>query len=152
MPTPVRTMDVAAYILEKQGRMTTWKLQKLCYYSQAWSLVWDEEPLFEEHIEAWAGGPVIRALYEWHKGEYFVTKASKGDPTKLDKDQSETVDAILAYYGDKSGPQLADLTHQELPWRQARLDAGLLFGERGNAEITLDSMAEFYTGLYITAQ
>ena len=32
--------DVAAYILEKQGAMTTWKLQKLVYYSQAWSLVW----------------------------------------------------------------------------------------------------------------
>ena len=39
--------DVAAYILEKQGEMTTLKLQKLVYYSQAWSLVWDEKPLFD---------------------------------------------------------------------------------------------------------
>ena len=30
------------------------KLQKLVYYSQAWSLIWDEKPLFEEEIEAWA--------------------------------------------------------------------------------------------------
>ncbi len=29
--------DVAAYILEKRGPMTTMKLQKLVYYSQAWS-------------------------------------------------------------------------------------------------------------------
>lgn len=34
--------DVAKYILEKQGRMSTWKLQKLCYYSQAWSLAWTD--------------------------------------------------------------------------------------------------------------
>lgn len=27
--------DVAAYILQRQGRMTTMKLQKLCYYAQA---------------------------------------------------------------------------------------------------------------------
>lgn len=45
--------DVAAYILEKKGEMTAWKLQKLVYYSQAWSLVWDQRPLFAERIEAW---------------------------------------------------------------------------------------------------
>ena len=32
--------DVAAYVLDKLGVMTTMKLEKLCYYSQAWSLVW----------------------------------------------------------------------------------------------------------------
>lgn len=42
--------DVAAYILQKHGRMTTMKLQKLVYYSQAWSLVWDEKPLFQERM------------------------------------------------------------------------------------------------------
>ena len=30
--------DVAAYILKKQGEMSAMKLQKLVYYSQAWSL------------------------------------------------------------------------------------------------------------------
>ena len=38
--------DVAKYILHKLGTVTTWKLQKLVYYCQAWSLVWDDEPLF----------------------------------------------------------------------------------------------------------
>ena len=32
--------DVAKYILSKTGSITTWKLQKLCYYSQAWALAW----------------------------------------------------------------------------------------------------------------
>jgi uncharacterized phage-associated protein len=42
--------DVAAYILRKKGEMTAMKLEKLVYHSQAWSLVWDEEPLFHERI------------------------------------------------------------------------------------------------------
>ena len=56
--------DVAAYILKKQGEMSAMKLQKLVYYSQAWSLVWDEKPLFRAQIEAWANGPVVRSLYD----------------------------------------------------------------------------------------
>src|SRR5689334_14747494 len=39
------------------------KLQKLCYYAQAWSLALDGKPLFGERIEAWAHGPAIPALY-----------------------------------------------------------------------------------------
>ena len=35
--------DVASYILKKSGKMTTMKLQKLIYYSQAWALVWYEK-------------------------------------------------------------------------------------------------------------
>lgn len=45
--------DTAKYVLECKGTLSTMKLQKLCYYSQAWSLVWDNAPLFEEDFEAW---------------------------------------------------------------------------------------------------
>ena len=50
--------DVAKYILHKSGRLSTWKLQKLCYYAQAWEIAWTETPIFEEDFEAWANGPV----------------------------------------------------------------------------------------------
>lgn len=36
--------DVAQYILEIKGTLAAVKLQKLVYYCQAWSLVWDEVP------------------------------------------------------------------------------------------------------------
>ena len=38
--------DSVAYILSKLGQMPAVKLHKLLYYSQAWSLVWDDRPLF----------------------------------------------------------------------------------------------------------
>ena len=149
MSGPVSVMDVAAYILGKQGRMTTWKLQKLCYYAQAWSLVWDEEPLFKERIEAWAGGPVVPKLYSWHRGRFHVkTPPPSGVPDRLDSDQRETVDAILQDYGDESAAALSVMTHNEAPWRDARRRANLRIGERGNAQIRRDSMAEYYDGLY----
>ena len=139
--------DVAAYILEKQGEMTAMKLQKLVYYSQAWSLVWDEKPLFDERIEAWANGPVVRELYEAHRGKFRVARKhiEEGKPKRLTDDERETVNAVLKYYGDQSSQWLSDLTHQEDPWRDAR--NGLAPGERGSSEITHDAMVEYYSSL-----
>src|SRR5205085_1691146 len=122
------------YMLQKAGAMTAMKLQKLLYYAQAWSLVWDETPLFTERIEAWANGPVVPEVYERHRGAFTVS-AWQGDPTNLDKDACETIDAVLNFYGGKTAQYLSDLTHAERPWRDARI--GLDDGERGSHEITL---------------
>ena len=96
----VNVFDVAAYILNKKGAMNTFKLHKLVYYSQAWSLVWDEEPLFYDKIEAWANGPVIPKLYHEHKGRFKISKVERGRRSKLSKTQRETIDAVLEHYGD----------------------------------------------------
>lgn len=137
--------DVAAYILSKQGEMTAMKLQKLVYYSQAWSLVWDEEPLFTDRIEAWANGPVVPALYDLHRGQFKVHSWPKGDAKKLTHKQRESIDAVLGYYGDRSSQWLSDLTHREAPWAEAR--KGLGPGERGSQVISHASMAEYYASL-----
>lgn len=138
--------DVAAYILDRQGDMTAMKLQKLVYYCQAWSLVWDEKPLFAERIEAWANGPVVPELYQRHRGRFRLQQGMiKGNPDSLAPEQKETVEAVLAYYGDKSSQWLSDLTHAEDPWKDAR--AGMAVGERGNKEITHAAMAEYYESL-----
>ena len=79
----VRAIDVAAYILREQGKMPAMKLQKLVYYSQAWSLVWDDKSLFRDRIEAWANGPVIRNLYKAHRGQFLVSKYSWWRPRKI---------------------------------------------------------------------
>ena len=138
-------LDVTAYILQEHGPMTTWKLQKLVYYSQAWSLVWDDEPLFQEEIEAWANGPVVPDLYRVHRGKYRVRKIGRGNPEALSKDGKETVDAVLGYYGDKSPQYLSDLTHAEDPWQEAR--RGIPDSERGEAIVTKGSLSEYYGNL-----
>ena len=141
----IQAFDVAAYILEKIGSMTTMKLQKLVYYSQAWSLVWDEKPLFEEDIEAWANGPVVRDLFDFHRGRYEISSMPLGNSGLLNQEQRDTVDAVLEYYGHRSAQWLIELTHMEDPWVQAR--KGLPKLERGNRIISLDVMADYYSSL-----
>ena len=143
----VSVLDVASYILRRIGPTTAMKLQKLVYYSQAWSLVWDDEPLIREHVEAWANGPVIRRLFEAHRGKFKVSRVPGGDTRRLNPVQRDTVDAVLKFYGDKSSQWLSDVTHMEAPWRDARARAGLAEGERGNAVIRRADMAEYYDAL-----
>jgi uncharacterized phage-associated protein len=137
--------DVAAYILEHKGSMDTWKLQKLVYYSQAWHLVWDEEPLFGARIEAWANGPVVPELFRVHRGRFRMDSWPKGAASNLTDAQEESIDAVLGHYGKRSGFALRELTHKQPPWRDAR--GKLPPGAPGNNEITQDAMASYYGSL-----
>jgi uncharacterized phage-associated protein len=141
----ISVFDVAEWLLRHHGPMTTMKLQKLVYYCQAWSLVWDEKPLFPERILAWANGPVVRELFKHFQGEYEVSSTKIGDPGKLDGEQVATVLGVLTFYGKKTSQWLSDLTHMESPWRDAR--KGLREDQRGDEEITLASLADYYGSL-----
>ena len=121
--------DTAKYILEKCGTMSTMKLQKLCYYSQAWSLVWDDAPLFDEDFEAWANGPVCPSLFHHSQGKFSVSADEmKGSSENLSDGQKDTINKIL-----------------EGPWQDAR--RGFPAGALCNTPITKESMAMYYGGL-----
>lgn len=137
---------VAKYICEQQGEMSAMKLQKLMFYSQAWHLVWDEQPLFEEDFQAFANGPVVPELYWRHKGMFIVDSTLFSDVEgSLSRDERETVDKVLEFYGHKSAHFLSSLTHSEEPWLEARGDTPI--GERSTAVISKASLAEYYGSL-----
>jgi len=139
-------MDVAAYILKQCGPITAMKLQKLVYYSQAWSLVWDERPLFHDKIKAWVNGPVVGTLYHAHRGRLTLTPGDvAGNIEALDPKARETIDAVLKFYGHRTAQWLSDLTHSEAPWTNAR--KGMKTGDRGNVEITQAAIHEYYSSL-----
>ncbi len=137
--------DVAAYILKKLGPMSAMKLQKLVYYAQAWSLVWEDRPIFRARIEAWANGPVAPILYKKHRGSFRIQKWPEGDASRLSEEDSTTVNSVVKFYGDKSPQWLSDLTHMEDPWIIAR--RGLAPGATSNNEITIESMQDYYASL-----
>lgn len=137
--------DVARYIINKTGSITAMKLQKLVYYCQAWSLVWDEKPLFKEDIQAWANGPVVRELFEAHRGEFMVDKEPNGNIEHLNENHQDTIDNVLAYYGDKSSQWLSDLTHMEDPWKNARKE--ISDEECGTTIITHSELFNYYSTL-----
>lgn len=144
----VSALDVAKFILVKQGTsMTTMKLQKLVYYSQAWHLTWTGKSLFNDEIQAWANGPVTRSLFEHHKGMYSISASqlTAGQVDHLGPEQQSVVDIVLETYGPMTGTQLSMLTHAEVPWLNAR--GHLSAGDKSAAAITMDSMRIFYKEL-----
>lgn len=139
--------DVAKYILTKSERMSTWKLQKLCYYSQAWHLAWTEKPLFDEDFEAWANGPVCPELFHAHQGKFSVgiDDFVRGNPEALTEDEKDSVNVVLHDYGDMEPYDLRELSHNEAPWKNAR--NGLPEGAKCRTVITKESMGEYYGSL-----
>ncbi len=140
--------DSAKYILTKQGSMSTMKLQKLCYYAQAWSLVWDDAELFPEDFQAWANGPVCPELFDQHKGKYKVSADEISDllcSSCLSENQVATVDSVLESYAPHDAQWLSTLTHMELPWKDAR--KGVAPGDPCTNIITKESMAMYYGSL-----
>ena len=138
--------DTAKYILEQSGTMSTMKLQKLCYYSQAWALVWDDSPLFEEDFQAWANGPVCPELFYKTQGMYSVSASDEtGGDGDLTDEQRDTINHVLEHYGQQNAQWLSQLTHMEDPWLLAR--KGIPLGGGCTNIISKESMAVYYGGL-----
>ena len=138
--------DIAKYILHQRGQMSTMKLQKLCYYAQAWSLVWDDTPLFDEDFSAWRNGPVCKPLFDVTRGKFSVTEEDEpGDIAKLSSVQKRTIDEVLKSYGDKDAQWLSSLSHMEKPWQEARGNDS--FDDKSDRIVTKESMGWYYGSL-----
>ena len=133
--------DTAKFILEVCGKMSTMKLQKLCYYAQVWSLVWDDAPLFDEDFQAWRNGPICPELFAQLKGKFSCTADDiPGDSSVFNDMQRETLQLVLDHYSDKDMQWLAQLTRMEEPWKQA-------FSVSDKAVITKESIFNYYNSL-----
>lgn len=144
----VQAMDVGQYVIDSfftsDRSITTLKLQKLVFYCQAWSLVWDDEPLFEEDFEAWVNGPVVVSLFHSLQGFYSCPRTIEGaDVSHLSNNQKDTINHVIKYYGDFTSSQLVELTHREDPWKIARV--GLSTFTPSKNIISKESILDFYS-------
>lgn len=136
--------DVARYILEKRNNVTAYELQKLCYYSQAWSLALEGNRLFGERFEAWVNGPACRDLFRSHKGNFIVSRSdlTEGDRDNISPNACDVIDSVLEKYQGMSGDELRERTHSELPWQYAR--RGYKDGAYCKVKINEDIMRDYY--------
>ena len=137
---------VANYILKRLGFVSTMKLQKLAFYSQAYSLAVYNAPLFESDFQAWANGPVCPELFYLHRGRFIVGPGELGSSDQaasLSQIERKSIDAVLAVLGEYDGNALSNLTHQERPWIDARGDIG--DGERCSNVISKEAIKAFYS-------
>ena len=137
-------VDVATYILERTGTMTTMKLQKLAFYAQVQHLVTTGVPLFPENFQAWRGGPVVPELYALHRGKFLIRpgELEGGDASALTDPERVLVDSVCAAMGDMTGAELSERTHLESPWLDAR--EGLAPIDPSDTVITQEAMRAYY--------
>lgn len=136
-----KARDVAAYII-KTIPVDPLKLQKLLYYTQAVSLVKHKKPAFDDVIEAWDYGPVVREIYDTYKKYGFDDiKKAVGSAEALDVDTINSADMVIEYYGAKSGPALINETHSEAPWQEA-------YKKGQNTPIAPDAMKKYYKKIF----
>ena len=115
----INIFDVAKYILRSiGGEISTIKLQNLCYYSQAWSLVWENKALFEEDFYCSYGFPVCKELFDGYKGKFLVKASgisnrlcSKND---FSIDNIRDIDQIIEDYGKFDGGTLGEYVKHEV--------------------------------------
>lgn len=134
--------DVAAALLEAAGPMTAMKRQKMVYYVQAWHLARHETPAFDEAVEAWRDGPVIRRLFDQHRNQRVVREWVTGRAEALGSTVREVVADVVDRYGGLSAEQLSQISHREAPWRRAR--RGTPDAARSDAVIARRDIVEFY--------
>lgn len=143
--------DIANWFLSHDS-MTHKKVQKLCYYAQAWyCALYDGSPLFSDEIQAWVHGPVIPSLYSVYADYKWSTIPKVDfDASALDDKATDVLDAVYNTYGELSGDQLESLTHSEDPWIGAR--GALKPWELSTAPISCASMRRYYARKYEQSQ
>ena len=143
--------DIAKWFLSKES-MTHKKLQKLCYYAQAWyCALYDGAPLFCDEIQAWVHGPVVASLYPVYANYRWESIPQENfDEVHLPDDVIRVLDAVYNTYSEFTGDQLESLTHSEDPWKKAR--GGLKPWETSNEPISCAEMRRYYGEQYEQSQ
>lgn len=146
----LKATDIGRYFVylanTEKKPITNKKLQKLVYYSQAWSLVLNDKKLFSEPIEAWVHGPAIRDLYIEYKKFGFNPIQEEIDQRSIKNISGKTkelLDEIWKVYGKKDASYLEMLTHSERPWQIAR--EGMQSYQNSANEITPKLMKAYYS-------
>ncbi len=143
---------IADYFLTK-SEATPKKLQKLVYYSYSWFIALNNENendihciLFDEEPEAWLHGPVFKSLYYHYKGYAWHEIDKKNISVSFENDEiAPFLDKIFDIYGKYDADELEYMTHQELPWKNAR--KGMSFLESSNNKIDLKDIFRYYNFL-----
>lgn len=137
--------DIANWFLSRE-LMTHKKLQKLCFYAQAWHLALYQERMFDAEFQAWVHGPVNYPLYQEYRRYGWTSIPRYNGDLNLDQREIDFLERIWATYGEYDGHQLEAFTHSEDPWLNAR--AGLNQWQNSNNIISEADMQNYYSNRY----
>lgn len=114
-------LDIAYWFLCK-APMTHSKLQKLCYYTQAWHHTLYDTALFNGEFRAWHSGPIAMSLYSPLEffGRNTLNKHTIMNTKPIDDETQTFLERIWNNYGKFSDNELEQLIKSEMPYIEAR--------------------------------
>jgi uncharacterized phage-associated protein len=153
-------LDLAKYLLylgkkeaeqageEAVSEIDPMKLQKLLYYCQGYSLGTTGRALFEDEIEAWKYGPVVRSVYkeyQRYRGSWIPLNLVASPPEMGDY-VSHIAKLVMRDKGQYSATALMKMTHKEPAWQEAwqrvmKNGSDLLPGE----SLSLETMRNYFS-------
>lgn len=130
---------VASTDLNQGETISNLKLQKMLYYLQGFFIAAFDKKLFEEKVEAWQYGPVVREAYFHFKEFGQAALMLKGDETiiSLSEEEEKLFEEVMEEYGQFSAIKLMNMTHAESPWRKT-------FNEKPQSEISYERLKEYF--------
>lgn len=114
----VSALDIAAYIQQNCAEIhpvPAWKMHKILFYCQAYSLVKEKIPFFFEQITCSDKGIVIRELIPQHFNRLYVGGSSIGNLNHLSLKQIDLISEVVSEYGSKSAEELDKLIADQAP-------------------------------------
>ncbi|WP_051101888.1 Panacea domain-containing protein [Solimonas variicoloris] len=148
-----KAIDVAKWLINRThaddevgAAITHLKVQKLLYYTEAWSQVLRGKPFMQEDFQAWAHGPVVQEVFDVFRDKKWESLPPQQLDVEFDDEERELLEQVYDVYGEISAKKLEAMTHGERPWISAR--NGLPAEARCNAIISKASIKEFFQDKY----
>ena len=107
--------------IEDETLITPMQIQKLTYFCHAWMLGLGHGPLFQDAVESWQYGPVIRSLYHALKihGGDRITQPILDKAAEFTEEEERIIKVLWQRYGQLDGIRLSRMTHAAgSPWEQ----------------------------------
>lgn len=121
---PLIANAIISWCNKYQKPIDNLKLQKLLYLVQGLSLAIIGERAFNEPIEAWRYGPVVRSVYQQAKiyRDQQITKTlpTSSSPRQISGDLKAVINLAMTRYADLTGPQLIEVTHNAHVYPEAK--------------------------------
>lgn len=142
-------LAVADWFLRKTDRpagdtINPLKLQSLLYFSAGWSLAVLGRPLFDEEIQGWEHGPVVRSVWDRLSSHGWNDLAADALDAAMEFD-AETIsllEDVFRAYAEFTMAELEKMACETPPWKASR--KGLQPWDLAKRAIDRETLAAFF--------
>lgn len=130
----------------EENPITHLALQKLLYFSQGWSYVFNDRCLFNDDCEAWAHGAVYRSVYDRFKNFRYKPLPFVEKTIDMPQEEQDVLECVWRFYFDiYNAKTLERICHLEQPYLIARKG----YDDNANCEeiMSKESIRHYYSDI-----